>query len=72
MAKKKKGTSGSASPSPQGLVVSSKVKAFVKAKGFRSSSDLIDALSARAAQTLSAACQRAKANKRSTVRPADL
>ncbi len=54
------------------LVVGSKVKAYVKKKGCMSSGDLLAGLSDEVYKVLDAACARAKANKRSTVRPTDL
>ncbi len=56
----------------EGLVVGTKAKNYVKAKGMKSSGELVDALSKVVAEVLDRACQRAKANKRSTVRPQDL
>ena len=60
------------SSSTGGLVVGSKVKAYIKSKKFKSSGDLVDALSSQVAGLLDLAIARAKANKRSTVRPTDL
>ena len=54
------------------LVVGSKVKAFIKSKKCLTSGELLGALTAKVAEVLEAACARAKANKRSTVRKADL
>ena len=54
------------------LVVGSKVKAYIKGKGFMSSGDLLEALTAKVAVILDAATERTKANKRSTVRGTDL
>ena len=65
----KKRAGGSAS---EGLVVGSKVKAFVKAQGLKSSGELTQRLSAEVADLLTKACARAKANRRSTVREQDL
>ncbi|MCZ7648394.1 MAG: hypothetical protein M5U26_24570 [Planctomycetota bacterium] len=72
MAKKAKKAGGKGKASAEGLVVGSKVKNYVKAKGLKSSGDLVDALSACVACCLDKASDRAKANKRSTVRPNDL
>ncbi|MBU4360815.1 hypothetical protein KKC16_01440 [Patescibacteria group bacterium] len=54
------------------LVVGSKIKAYVKEKGLHSSSDLGEALSKENEALLNKAVARCQANKRSTVRPADL
>ena len=54
------------------LVVGSKVKAFVKEKGFNSSGDLGDALSKKVEEILTEAVKRTEANGRKTVRPEDL
>jgi hypothetical protein len=54
------------------LVVGSKVKAYIKGKGFMSSGDLLEALTAKVACLLDDATLRTKANKRSTVRGTDL
>lgn len=54
------------------LVVGSKVKAYVKEKGLHSSSDLAEGLSKEVEALLGKAVARCQANKRSTVRPADL
>jgi histone H3/H4 len=55
-----------------GLVVGSKLKALVNAKGLKCSGDLLDALNHAVAALLEQACRRAKANQRATVRPEDL
>jgi hypothetical protein len=54
------------------LVVGSKVKAYIKEKGLHSSSELTEGLSAEVAAMLDKAVKRCQANKRSTVRSADL
>ncbi len=54
------------------LVVGTKLKDVVKGAGCQSSGDLIDAVSARVHDMLSAATTRAKQNGRATVRPYDL
>ena len=54
------------------LVVASKVKAYVKSKGMMSSSEIIDALSCKVYCMLDAAMKRTEANRRSTVKSADL
>ena len=54
------------------LVVASKVKEYIKAKGCMTAGDTIPALSDLVCKALDAAVCRAKANKRSTVKPDDL
>ncbi|MDZ7798175.1 MAG: hypothetical protein U5L76_01005 [Patescibacteria group bacterium] len=54
------------------LVVGSKVKEAIKAKGCHTSGELIDALDQKVASLLNDACERTQANKRSTVKPQDL
>ncbi len=54
------------------LIVSSKVKAYMKEKGVKSSGDLVEAVSKKVYDLLDAAVVRARENKRSTVRPYDL
>ncbi len=54
------------------MVVSSKVKAYIKEKGCMTSGDALEALNCRVACLLDAAVGRTKANKRSTVKPQDL
>ena len=54
------------------LVVSSKVKAYIRSKKMMCSSDAIGALSDKIHCILDAAMARTKANKRSTVKPQDL
>lgn len=54
------------------LVVGSKVKEAIKAKGCHTSGELIDALDAKVATLLDEACKRCQANKRSTVKSQDL
>jgi hypothetical protein len=54
------------------LCVGSKVKAYIKAKGFKCSGELVAALSDELHSTLDAAMSRCEGNKRSTVRPVDL
>ncbi len=69
MAKKSAGKKGS---SKEILIVGSKMKEVVKAHGFMSSGDLIEALSEKVHHLLTEATSRAKANGRATVRPNDL
>lgn len=54
------------------LVVSSKVKEYIKGKGLNSSGDLSDALSKKVEKLLDEAAERTKANGRKTMRPEDL
>ena len=54
------------------LVVGSKVKAYVKEKGLHTSGDFAEGLSKEVEAMISKAVARCEANKRSTVRPADL
>lgn len=54
------------------LVVSSKVKSFIKSKKCMTSSDTLPALSEKVREILEAAIKRTKANRRSTVKPQDL
>jgi len=54
------------------LVVTSKVKAYIKGKGMMSSSETAGALNDCLYAILDAACARTEANRRSTVKPQDL
>jgi len=54
------------------MVVASKVKAYIKNKNMMTSSDAITTLSDKVCAILDEAAERAKANKRSTVKPQDL
>ncbi len=54
------------------MVVASKVKAYIKSKQMMTSSDAIAALSDKVCAILDDAAARAKANRRSTVKPQDL
>jgi histone H3/H4 len=54
------------------LVVASKVKTYIKSKQMQTSSDAITALSDKVCIILDDAVARAKANRRSTVKPQDL
>lgn len=54
------------------LVVASKVKAYVKSKKMMTSADAIGALSNKVYCILDCACERTKANRRSTLKPQDL
>ena len=54
------------------VVVGSKVKAYIKGQGCHTSGDALNGLNEKVQEMLAAACMRAKANKRSTVKPQDL
>jgi len=54
------------------MVVTSKVKAFVKSKGGMTSAEAVYALNEKVARLLEDAIARTKANKRATVKPQDL
>lgn len=54
------------------LVVASKVKDVLKGAGLRTSGDLVDGLSEKVHALLHSAAERAKADKRQTVRREDL
>jgi len=54
------------------LVVASKVKTHIKSKNMMTSSDTIAAVSNKVYALLDDAIARARANRRSTVRPQDL
>ena len=56
----------------ESLVVTSKVKDYIKAKGCQTSADAVDALSKKVAALLDGAVERVKANGRATVKPYDL
>lgn len=54
------------------LLVQSKVKEAVKGLELRMDSELPDAINAKIVEMLEAAAERAKANKRGTLKPIDL
>jgi hypothetical protein len=56
----------------ESLIVASKVKAYIKTKKMMTASDALDAVSEKVYSMIDAAADRAKANRRSTVRPQDL
>ena len=58
--------------SKESLVVTSKVKAYIKSKEMMTSSDAIGALNCQIYCLLDQAIARTKANRRSTVKPQDL
>ncbi|MHC4133783.1 MAG: hypothetical protein ACYTDU_12010 [Planctomycetota bacterium] len=70
--KRKKKAAKKRKPSRETLVVGSKVKAYIKASGYKCSGDLIEALSNSVHGALDGAMSRCDGNKRATVRPVDL
>jgi len=72
MAKKAKKAAKKKCGGGEMLVVSSKVKAYIKEKGLMTSGDALEALNCKIHGLLDAAMERTKANKRSTVKPQDL
>lgn len=56
----------------ESLVVTSKVKAYIKSKNMMTASDSIEALNDKIYGILDSAIARTKANRRSTVKPQDL
>ncbi len=73
MAKKKaKKTVTKAAAKKDVLVVASKVKAYVRSKGYMCSADAIQAMSDCVCCCLDKAMARTQANRRSTVKPQDL
>jgi len=56
----------------ESLIVTSKVKAYIKEKGCMTSSDAVDELNKKIYKLLDDATERTKGNKRSTLRPCDL
>ncbi len=56
----------------ESLIVSSKVRAYVKSKKMMTSADTFEALSNKVYSMLDDAIARTKANRRSTVKPQDL
>ena len=53
------------------LVVASKVRGYLKEKGVKMSGEMIGTLNEKVKHLLDAAADRAKANKRATVKPQD-
>lgn len=56
----------------EGLVVASKVRAYVRSKGKINASESIEALNCHVYELLDKALARTKANRRSVLRPQDL
>ncbi|MEM7181908.1 MAG: hypothetical protein AAF518_13410 [Spirochaetota bacterium] len=54
------------------LLVSSKVKAYIKSKQFMTSSEALDGLNDKVHKLIDEALARTEANKRSTLKSADL
>ena len=54
------------------LIVGSKVKAYIKSKGFMTAGDTLEGLNKVVEECLDKATERTKANKRATVKPQDL
>ncbi|PIT98311.1 MAG: hypothetical protein COT71_01430 [Candidatus Andersenbacteria bacterium CG10_big_fil_rev_8_21_14_0_10_54_11] len=54
------------------LVVASKVRTYLKGRGVKMSSELIEALNGRVKSLLDSAAERAKGNKRATVKSQDV
>jgi hypothetical protein len=61
-----------AAKAQESLVVTSKVKAYIKSKKMMTSSDAIDALNKAVYSILDDGIARTQANRRSTVKPQDL
>ncbi|HDS84235.1 MAG TPA: hypothetical protein ENN97_03450 [Phycisphaerales bacterium] len=71
-AAKKKAKAPKKAAAKEMLVVTSKVKAYIKGKGMMSSSETATALNECVYEILDAACKRTEANRRTTVKPQDL
>ncbi len=71
-ATKKKAASRKASKSRESLIVSSKVKAFIKSQSCLTAGDFLTALNEQVYDLVATATTRAQGNKRSTVKPNDL
>jgi hypothetical protein len=56
----------------ESLIVASKVRAYIRGKKMMTSADALGALSNRIYCILDCACERTKANRRSTLKPQDL
>ncbi|EMY60774.1 hypothetical protein [Leptospira terpstrae] len=57
--------------SKESLIVTSKVKAYIKSKGFMTSGDAIDGINDEIYRLIDKALERTSANKRTTVRSTD-
>ena len=71
-AKKKTRKAAGKSSKKDVLVVASKIKGYVKSKGFMCSADAIQTISDCVYSCLDKAMTRTEANRRSTVKPQDL
>ncbi|HRU07048.1 MAG TPA: hypothetical protein P5137_14880 [Candidatus Brocadiia bacterium] len=72
MAKKAAAKKAKAAAVKDVLIVGSKVKAAIRAKGCMCSSELLPALNEKVHELIAAAICRTQANKRSTVKPQDV
>lgn len=54
------------------MLVGSKVKAYIKSKDAKTSGELLDEMNKHVAMMLDRAIERAKGNKRTTVKPQDV
>ncbi len=70
VAKKKAGRKKSKGQEP--LIVASKIKAYIKAKGLMTASDSLEAINVKVRALLDEAGARTRSNRRSTVKPQDL
>ncbi len=70
VAKKKAGRKKSMGQEP--LIVASKIKAYIKAKGLMTASDSLGAINAKVCALIDEAAERTTSNRRSTVKPQDL
>ena len=70
--KKKKAARRSSRAAKSNVVVGSKVKEAIKAKGVRMAGDFAEALNAKVHEVIADAVGRCKSNNRGTVRPHDL
>jgi len=59
-------------PDKEVLVVVSKVKAYIKTKELKTSSDVFEGLDAKLRAIIDAAAEKTKADKRATLRASDL
>lgn len=57
---------------PEMLIVSSKVKAYIKSKGFMTSADSLEQLNVKVYKLIDEALARTEANKRQTLKASDL
>ena len=72
MAKAKKTVKKTAKKDREVLVVTSKVKEYIKSLGLQSSGEVVPALSDKIYDMLDESAERTKNNNRATVRPHDL